>query len=361
METPRTIAVFLPKPLGDAIMVTPALRALREHFSESRITFVGSGTSLAVLAGTNLCDDEIPDITAGRGGKFFKKFFAMASQLRKRRFDLAVLFPNSFRSALLAWAGRAKQRVGYRRKDLRGWLLTKAIPAPRDESGKLVEMPTLGYYIGLVSQLGVECRSRRMELAVPPKDAAMADKLLAEAGVNRDRPIVVLNPGAAFGPSKLWPADRYAAVADELIQRRGASIIINAAPQEAEIARQVAADMKNAPAINFGEQSGSVPLIKAIMAVSDLLITNDTGARHIAAAMDIGVVTIFGSTNPVRAEIDYERECKLRVAVPCSPCQQKQCPNPPGDRYMQCMAAVTVEMVLEAAEKLLDSRGSQSA
>ncbi len=359
LETPRTIAVFLPKPLGDAIMVTPALRAMREHFPQARITFVGSRTSLDVLAGTNMADDEIIDITAGRGGWPFGKFLTMASQLRKRRFDLAVVFPNSFRSALLAWAGGAKQRVGYSRKDKRGWLLTKAVPAPRDESGELVEMPTLDYYIDLVRELGVECRSRLMELAVPPQDAAAADRLLAEAGVSRDRPIVVLNPGAAFGPSKLWPAERYAAVADELARRRGASIIINSAPNEADIARQVAAGMKNAPAINFAERAGSVPLIKAIMAVSDLLITNDTGARHIAAAMGIGVVTIFGSTNPVRAEIDYPREIKLRVAVPCSPCQQKQCPNPPGEEHMQCMTAVTVEMVLEAAEKLLDSRGLQ--
>ncbi len=359
METPRTIAVFLPKPLGDAIMVTPALRAMREHFPEARITFIGSRTSLDVLAGTNFADDEIIDMTAVRGGWFVKKFFATALQLKKRRFDLAVVFPNSFRSALLAWAGRAKERVGYRRKDIRGWLLTQTVHAPRDEGGKLIEMPTLDYYINLVRELGVECRSRLMELAVPPQDAAAADRLLAEAGVSRDKPIVVLNPGAAFGPSKLWPAERYAAVADELVRRRGASIIINSAPSEADVARRVAANMKNAPAINFAERAGGVPLIKAIMAVSDLLITNDTGARHIAAAMGIGVVTIFGSTNPVRAEIDYPREIKLRMPVQCSPCQQKQCPNPPGDTRMQCMTAVTVEMVLDAAQKLLDSVGAE--
>jgi heptosyltransferase-2 len=163
----------------------------------------------------------------------------------------------------------------------------------------------------------------------------------------------MLNPGASFGPSKLWPAERFAAVGDELIERFGAAVIINAAPSEKAVAAAVASAMRHPPLINLGERANSLGLVKALLRRCDLLITNDTGARHLGVALGAAVVTVFGSTDPARTELRYARERIVRADVPCSPCQQKTCPNPAGATFHQCMAAISTQMVLAAAEELL--------
>jgi heptosyltransferase-2 len=282
-------------------------------------------------------------------------FLRMASRLRRERFDLAVLLPNSFRAALLARMGGAKRVAGYDR-DGRGWLLSDKLSPIREEGGKFKPVPTIDYYNALAGLVEAPTDSWEMALPVNPADEAAAEALLGEAGVSSDRPIVLLNPGASFGPSKLWPAERYASLADALMERDHAQIIINAAPNEKPIAAEVASRMKQTPAINFAERSNSLGLLKSLMKRSTLLVTNDTGARHFGAAMGIDLVTIFGSTDPVWAQIDYPRERILRADVPCGPCQQKNCPLPPGDSYHQCMKAISVEEVLSAAESLLGTR-----
>lgn len=349
------IAVFLPNPVGDAIMATPALRALRRHFASSRITHVGRQDALDVLAGAQLANAAVVERSARRPK--LRNFLATVRRLRQDRFDFGVLLPNSLRSALLARLGGIRSLAGYDR-DGRGLLLTTKLPVPRDEAGRRVPVPTIDYYARLAEALGARCASRRMELAVAEADAAAADRLLAEGGRRPDRPLVMLNPGASFGPSKLWPAERYAAVGDALAARRGAEVIVNASPAERAVARAVGGSMRTAPLVNMADAAGTIGLLKALVSRCDLLITNDTGARHFGAAFGVAVVTIFGSTDPVWAQIDYEHETILRAEVACSPCQRKVCPNPPGPTRQQCMKAITAEMVLAAAEALLDRRAA---
>lgn len=168
----------------------------------------------------------------------------------------------------------------------------------------------------------------------------------------------MLNPGASFGPSKLWPAERFAAVADELIACRGAAVIINAAPGEKTVALAVASAMRHPPLINLAERENSIGLVKALLRRCDLAITNDTGARHLAVASGIAVVTVFGSTDPARTELHYQRERIIQADVPCGPCQKKQCPLPVGAEFHQCMTAIAPGTVLAAAEELLDAQAS---
>ncbi len=351
LTSPATIAVLLPNWVGDAVMATPALRALRQRFSSARITLIGRGAPLAVLAGANLGDDELPDASARRPA--IVHLPKMAGRLRRRRFDLAVLLPNSFRAAALAWLGRARRRLGYAR-DGRGWLLTDRLLPPRDANGKLRVQPAMDYYIDLLAPLGITVDDRRMMLATTPDGESTAEDMLARAGRDEARPLVMLNPGGAFGPSKLWPAERYAAVADELTDRYAAQIIVNAAPSERAVAAEVTAAMTAAPLIDLSACDNTLALLKSLMARCRLVITNDTGARHVAAAMGAGVVTIFGSTDPDRTTIDYPRERIIRVDLPCSPCQKKRCPLPCGPTFHQCMTAVDVDQVLAAAGQLLD-------
>jgi len=352
--TPSRIVVFLPNWVGDVVMATPALRALRERLPGAHIAHAGRRIALETLAPDRWADETIEDPTAltSRTAGFLR----LASRLRRGNYEAAVLLPNSFRTAALARMGGVRRVVGYSR-DARGWMLTQKLEPPRDEGGHLRPISAIDYYLDLVRLLGLHGRgplSRRMALHISATDRQAADALLDEADVTGERPVVMLNPGASFGPSKMWDPNRYAQVADRLMDERGVQIIINAAPSERAIAAEVEQAMQRTPAVSFAERDNTLGLVKGLLGRCDLVITNDTGARHLAAAMGLGVVTLFGSTDPRWAQIDYRRERIIRVELPCSPCQQKTCPQPAGPLYHACMAAITPEMVLLAALELLD-------
>lgn len=347
MATGGSIAIFLPNWVGDVVMATPAISALARHYAGRRIIHVGKPVALATL-GPVAGPDDMVALPAG--------VRAAAKRLRQIGIDLAVLLPNSFRSALIARLAGADRLAGYAR-DGRGWLLTDKLLPPRLPNGSYQPISAVDYYIDLVEMLGANCISRDLSLPIEPKQESAADTLLAAAGVDRDRPVVMLNPGASFGTSKMWSAERYAALADMLVERTGAQIIINAAPAERRIAGWVARAMHSVPAISFADRDNSLGLLKAMLRRSDLLVTNDTGARHLAAAAGIAIVTIFGSTDPEWARIDYPRERIIREDVACSPCQRKLCPQPAGPEYHKCLELVSPEKVYQAAEELLEESG----
>lgn len=355
MPKPRNILVFLPNWVGDVMMATPMLRALRQGVSGARIVYVGRPVALAVLEGCTWCDEVIRDDSQRRPRLI--NTWRTRRRLRKAHADLAVLLPNSFRSAMLARFAGATRRVGYAR-DGRGWLLTDRLHPPRDEAGRFRPTPMIDYYAALLTPIGITLSSRAMELPLAPAERARAEAVLTEAGFDPDRPLVMLNPGASFGTSKLWPAERYAEAADTLIETRDAQVILNAAPNPTEqaLADTVARAMRGEPLLNFAHRPNTLGLLKGLLRRCDLLITNDTGARHIAAALGAGVVTIFGSTDPVWAQIDSPRERIVRIDVPCGPCQKKTCPFPPGPEHLQCLTSVGVDRVLSAAEELLAER-----
>lgn len=351
MSQPRRIIVLLPNWIGDTVMATPALRALREHFADAHVAHLGRPGPLETLDGLGLADAQIVD-RSRRGGSLIG-LWRLGVQIRRGDYELAVLLPNSCRAALVARLGGVKHLAGYVRYG-RGPMLNVRLRPPRDARGKLTPTSAVDYYIALAERLGATCASRRMVLAVPPRDSEAAAAMLEEAGLATRRPRVMLNPGASFGISKVWSPHRYAALADALIERRGAGIILNASPTERPVAEAVAAAMRYPPHLNLARHENSIGLLKALAARCDLVVTNDTGARHIAAAVGAAVVTLFGSTDPRWSAIDYELERIIRVDVPCSPCQERLCFQPPGPAYHQCMEAITVDRVLPAAEELLD-------
>lgn len=350
MNTRKKILVFLPNWVGDVVMATPALRAVREHFAWDHIAYLGRQAAAATLEGTKWADEFILDRSSGK--KPSAGFWRLLVHLRRARFDQAILMPNSFRSAMLARLGAVRRVAGYSR-DGRGWLLSQKRTPPQDERG-WIPVPAIDYYATLVGMVGVKVASRRMELPVVGADESLAQALLAQARADLARPIVMVNPGASFGTSKLWDPRRFAALCDALIERHGVQIIINAAPPERNIAALVGQTMRHPPLINFAHRENSLGLLKALMGHCRMLVTNDTGARHIAAAMGIGVVTIFGSTDPDWTTIYYGRERIVRTDQPCSPCQMKLCHQPPGPLYHRCMIAISVEQVLAAAEEVLE-------
>ncbi len=342
----QRIVVFLPNWVGDAVMFTPALRAIRERFADAHLAILARPAPAAVLTPNPWTDEII--VADGIAGEF--------RALRRKRFDLAVLGTNSFRSALIARLGGVSRRIGYNR-DSRGWLLTDKIPPLRDTDGKFTVVPALDYYLKLAQYLGCDTGDKRMELTVADADAGKAETLLNEADANQEKPIVLLNPGASYGPAKMYPLDRFADVADGLIESSEAQIIINAGPAEKTIAEAVEDAMKHPPMLNLARVENSLGLLKAMVRISDLMITNDTGPRHFAAAFGVPVVTVFGPTDPDWAKIYYDNERIVRMDIPCGPCQKKACPLPTGPEQHQCMLKITPEMVLCAAEELLREIG----
>jgi heptosyltransferase II len=338
MPATQRIVVFLPNWIGDAVMATPALRTLRNHFSDARITLLGRPGPLQTLADAGFAEDTL-DI----GGRSTRAVLRIARALRRIRCDLAVLLPNSFRSALTAWLGRAERRAGYAR-DGRSWLLNDTLDPPRDPDGNLTPIPARDYYLALVEHLGCEPDSTRLDLAAEP---APAQTLLAEVGGDADRPLVVLNPGGANNLSKKWLPERFAAVGDALANRHAAQIVLHAAPAERDDARAVAQAMRTEPLLNFAARESSIPLAKSLIARADLVVTNDTGARHIAAGLGTAVVTVFISTDPEWSRIDYPRERIVTVNQPFQPVR------PGSDEHRRAVEGVTIQAVLDAAEDLL--------
>ncbi|NLF30110.1 MAG: lipopolysaccharide heptosyltransferase II [Planctomycetes bacterium] len=349
-DSTERILVVVPTWVGDAAMATPTLRAIRRRFPTAHIAWLGGPAALATLAGLPWADELLGDPSKGRG---LRGLLRGARLLRDGRFDLAVLLSNTFRAALLCRMGRIRSRVGYDR-DGRGFLLTDRLEVPRDEHGRFAVIAALEYYLGMARHLGCDTTDHTMHLAVDPADGAAADAMLDEAGVGDDELIVLINPGASFGASKLWMPDRFAAVADALVETHGARIIINAAPSERPIAAAVADAMRHRPAINFAHRDNTLGLLKALTARAGLMITGDTGPRHIAAALGCAVVTLFGPTNPFWTTLPFIRERIVRVEATCGPCQQKTCPLKPGASHHLCMKMITTEMVLAAAEQLLE-------
>jgi len=245
-----------------------------------------------------------------------------------------VVFPHSFRAALLARLARSDRRIGYNR-DNRRWLLTDA-PESHRENGVIAPIYMAREYLDLIAPLGCTDDGRGLELA-----ANAAERSAVRERFAGDGPLVALAPGAAFGPAKRWPAERFAAVADALAARRGARCVLLTAPNEADTRAAVLAAAKS-PLLEF--PGGGIARLKAVLAESDLLIGNDSGPRHVAIAFGKPVVCIMGPTSPRYTDSPWEKGRLLRVDVDCGPCQKPSCTTD-----HRCMTRITADAVVEAA------------
>ena len=336
------ILVWLPSPMGDAILCTPALRAIRQHFKSSKIWFYANPMVRGTISPCTLNDQWLEQQE--------KNPLAIAREFRKHQFTHVILFKNSFASAMAVFLAGIPSRIGYAREN-RGFLLTDTLPPARLPNGKYKPQSAIDTYLAVACELGADTSDRSLELSVDPAaNAALRTKLPELA--NAEGPIVLIVPGGAFGPSKRWPNDRFAKTADWLITNYKATVIISVAPNRTE--RQIAdgiCELSGHKLINLGERPLSIGELKALFSASDLVITNDTGPRHIAIALRRKVVTIFGPNNPAWTETGYENEIQIIGNVRCAPCDKPICKK----SEHPCMEAVTVEIVCAAAGELLEN------
>ncbi len=347
MSSPvQKIVVFCPNLIGDTVMATPALRALRQGFPDATIIGVLKPHVAPTLDGLRYFDRVIRFDPKARDRSFRTR--AVLSALRAERPHVAVLFPNSFRSGLMAWLSGAHRRVGYARGG-RDVLLTDRLVEPRDRNRRRVPNPIVEYYLELPRRLGCASDSLRTELATTDADEAAADRAWEELRLPAHEPTVCLNTGGAFGPAKNWPVEHFAMLARRLADEQGLSVLVICGPSERANAQAIVTKAAHPRVVSLADQPLSIGLSKACVRRSALLITTDSGPRHFAAPFRVPVLTLFGPTFIAWTRTHDPSAMHLFQPVPCGPCQKPVCPL----GHHRCMRELSPEAVYHAALRML--------
>lgn len=343
-DNPERILVVVPNWIGDVVLATPVLRTIRRRYPDAHIGFLGRLHAEALLSASGWANEHVswPERRGQTGWRFGT--LRLVRDLRRRRFDWAVLLTNSFRSALVCTLAMIPRRIGVAR-DGRGWMLTDSIRAPK-ANGSFVPRPMIDYYADIAEIIDCHPASNRLELATSPEDEASLGERLA-VSTTQEGPPAIISPGASYGDAKCWMPERFAELGDRLAREQGARVVITCGPGEEPLARYVREQMKESatlltdPLLTLGQ-------MKALVKRSELVVCNDTGPRHFAIAFGVPVVTIFGPTDPQWTETNYPLERKVLVKVDCSLCQLKVCPVD-----HRCMTRIDAGMVYEKCAELL--------
>lgn len=336
--------------IGDLLMTTPAIHALKSRFPESSLSLLASPSSLPVVAGNPEIDTvfafRVPWYDGGRAQRFsLSQYVRLLRRLRRERFDVAIDFRGDLRVLFLfSFLGGAKQRLGF--ADLGGeFLLTRSCPYP--EAGHFVEAN-----LSLVNCLAGPPAPPdiRYVMKTSPADAARIDALLSDLGLSASDRIIAIHPASIpHWRLKRWPPERYAALADALARQEGAKIVLTGGEEDNPELAHVASLMKERAYLAAGKTS--LPQLAELIRRCRLFVANDTGPMHIALAVGTRLVAIFGPTAPGRSGPfgDPERYRVIQHAVPCRrPCYVKECP-----RRHECMNGIAMEEVLQACRGLL--------
>jgi heptosyltransferase-2 len=343
------LGVFLPNWIGDVVMATPALRALRRHLGRPA-TLLGIMRPYVadVLAGTAWLDGVLLYDPRARESALGMR--QLVQRLRQERLDAVVLLTNSLRTGLLAWLSSAPRRVGYERYG-RGWLLTDRLQPPQS-AGKLMPHPMVDYYLELAYALGCPPESPRLELATLPSDERCADLAWSRLGLGEGSRVVVLNAGGAYGAAKHWPAEHCAKLARRIATHLDHDVLVLCGPSERQTAAEIVRQAGHPRVASLADEPLSIGLSKACIRRSRLLVTTDSGPRHLAAAFGLPIIGLYGPTLPVWGANSAVREVSLHVALDCLGCAQRTCPL----GHHRCMHDLSVDRVYDAVAAELTRR-----
>jgi heptosyltransferase-2 len=323
--------------VGDAVMTTPAMGALRAAFPDAEIVVVANPLVAELFTHHPYCNRVLVYDTKGPH-KGFRGLWRFSRVLRRERFDLAILLQNAIEAALMAFLAGVPRRAGYR-TDARGPLLTHGVPVGKAEK----QLHHTDYYRQMLNRIGLAGGDGRLRLECREEELAWARRELGPGDW------VAVNPGAAYGSAKRWFPERFAETADRLVAEYGVKIVLTGGPGEKEIGNDIAAAMAAQPLNLIGRTS--VRQLMAVLASVRLLVSNDSGPMHVGAAFGVPIVAVFGPTDHTTTS-PLADNCRIvRKEVGCAPCLLRQCPTD-----HRCMKAITAEDVLSAARELLGER-----
>ncbi len=335
-------------------MATPTLRAVRRYFGPSARTVGILRPQLAELLHGSDWLDELLLLDPKSGQKEYGRL-ALIGRMRRQRFDMALLLTNSLQTAALAWMGGARQRVGYAR-DGRSLLLTKPVPARRD-GRNFRPAPMVESYLALAGAIGCPRESPQLELNVTAAENAQAARVWRDLGLRTDGRVVALNSSGAYGAAKRWPAEHCSALARQMVEQLDHDVLVLCGPGERDAVRQIAACAGSSRVFSLAAQAVSLGLTKGCLARCRLMVSTDSGPRHIAAALGVPVVTLLGPTLPVWIENPSIRGPMLRADLDCLGCGKRTCPL----GHHRCMRDLTPERVLKEVAALADTTTIKAA
>jgi lipopolysaccharide heptosyltransferase II len=340
------LAIFMPNWVGDAVMATPTLRALRSLCGvRGQLTAVLRPHIAEVLAGTDSFDEQILFDPHTRDRELGS--WSVVKQLRAAAPDAIVLLTNSLRTGLIAWATGAKTRVGYARYG-RGLTLTNRLHEPR-RGRRRIPTPAIDTYLQLAYSLGAPNQSPRLDLATLPGDELAADVVWKKLNLPPGDQVVVLNSSGAFGAAKLWPAEYFGELARRIVQRDKLSVLVVCGPDERETARKIVKEAQHPGVVSLADEPVSLGLTKACVRRSRMLVTTDSGPRFFGVAFGLPVITLFGPTFIDWTRSHYAGEICLQHDVPCGPCMRHVCPFV----HHRCMRDLSVDRVYQAVGRQL--------
>jgi heptosyltransferase-2 len=349
------LGIFLPNWIGDVVMATPALRALRNHFGpNAHLVGIMRPYVSAALEGTTWLNKTL----------FYEKSYGLSelgwwrvtARLRAAKLDQILLLTNSTRTGLMARLSGAGERIGMASEG-RSWLLTRPVIQPIDSCSGL-PIATIDAYLHLASAIGCPPESPRLELGTTAADERAADDVWQRLGLPSGDRVVVLNTGGAFGSAKSWPVEHFADLARRIATDFGMAVLVNCGPKERDEARSVV-KQSNHPRVASLAEEPALPLglTKACIRRARMLVSTDSGPRYFGIAFGKPVVTLFGPTDPRMTETHYDRETVLSLSLECQPCMERTCPL----AHHRCMRDLSVDMVYGAVARQLDAFPAEQA
>ncbi len=330
---PRNIVIRGPNWVGDAVLSVPAIKAVRACFPDSRITLLVRPWVGGLFHSATFIDE-----VWTRPKPKIREWFDTAGEIRRKGFDLALLLPNSFESALTVFAAGIPERAGYATGG-RGFLLTRRAALPIEKRHQVA------YYLDLVRSVFGAVEDPTIEIVATENEQSAAKRLLESEGLDPQAGLLVLNPGAAFGSAKRWHEDRFAQVADQVVEEFQLQTVVVGSASETPIADRIRTLMQHRAVALTGRTD--LQTLLGVLSMASMTITNDSGPMHISAALGIPTIAVFGSTDPDVTRPVGPRTRVVRHEVSCSPCLLRECPID-----HRCMEAVTVDDVFEAAKAM---------
>ena len=343
---PEKILIRSTNWIGDAIMTTPAVRSIRKNFPDAEITLLALPWVADVFAASPRVDHIFVYEKNGRHQGLRGKL-TLASDLRKNKYDATILLQNAFEAALITTLARIPVRGGYT-TDGRGILLTHGIKKHPDIDLK----HQVHYYQEMVAGLGLTPGKDQLELFLAPAVKQSAEQGLQHCFSQQGRvPVVGLNPGAAYGPAKRWPAEKFSRLVQLVCAQTDALLLIFGTDADREAAARIAAAVPEHAPERILDLTGKTDLATAMAYIDlcDAFVTNDSGLMHVAAALQTPTIALFGSTDHVATGPYSDRAQVIRKPMDCSPCKKTHCPQD----HFQCMEQIQAREVFSTMQPLL--------